>query len=56
MAKNAGLQAIMLKYVQAFLVQTSHTAICNARSHIDAAAGALDPHGARPRRAAPQLR
>ena len=36
MAKNAGLQAVFLKYVQAFLVQTSHTAICNARSHLDA--------------------
>ena len=35
MAKNAGLQPILLKYVQAFLVQTSHTAICNARSHLD---------------------
>ena len=36
MAENAGLQSILLKYVQAFLVQTSHTAISNARSHIDA--------------------
>ena len=36
MAKNAGVQMIFLKYVQAFLVQTSHTAICNARSHLDA--------------------
>ena len=36
LASNAGLQAIMLKYVQAFLVQTAQTAISNARSHIDA--------------------
>ena len=36
MAKNAGLQSILLKSVQAFLMQTSHTAISNARSHIDA--------------------
>src|SRR5688572_21109359 len=35
MAKNAGLHAILLKYVQAFLVQTAHTAICNARSRLD---------------------
>ncbi len=35
MAKNAGLQPILLKYVQAFMVQTTHTAICNARSHLD---------------------
>jgi CRP-like cAMP-binding protein len=35
MAKNAGLQIVFLKYVQAFLVQTSHTAICNARSRLD---------------------
>ena len=35
MARNAGIQAVMLKYVQAFLIQVSHTAICNAHSHID---------------------
>jgi CRP-like cAMP-binding protein len=34
-AKNAGLHATLLKYVQVFLIQTSHTAICNARSHLD---------------------
>src|SRR5215212_4070131 len=34
-AKNAGMQMTMLKYVQVFLIQTSHTAICNARSHLD---------------------
>ena len=26
----------MLKFVQAFMLQTSHTAICNARSRLDA--------------------
>jgi len=36
MAENPGLQSILLKFVQAFLMQTSHTAISNARSHIDA--------------------
>jgi CRP-like cAMP-binding protein len=35
LARNAGVQAVLLKYVQAFLIQISHTAICNARSHID---------------------
>ena len=35
-AKSAGMHGIMLKYVQAFMTQTAHTAICNARSHIDA--------------------
>ena len=34
-AKSAGMHGIMLKYVQAFLTQTAHTAISNARSHID---------------------
>ena len=33
--KNARVQTTMLKYVQAFLIQASHTAICNARSHLD---------------------
>ena len=36
MAKIAGLRALMLKFVQAFMLQTSHTAICNARSRLDA--------------------
>ena len=45
-AKSAGMHGIMLKYVQAFMTQTAHTAICNARSHIDAAAVTLDPDGA----------
>jgi CRP-like cAMP-binding protein len=35
MAASAGVQTVMLKYVQAFLVQVSHTAICNSHSHID---------------------
>jgi len=35
MARNPGVQAVMLKYVQAFLIQVSHTAICNANSHIN---------------------
>jgi len=35
MAKNAALQALFLKYVQAFLTQTSQTAICNARGLLD---------------------
>ena len=35
MAKNAGLQPILLKFVQAFMVQTTQTAICNARSLLD---------------------
>ena len=34
-AKNPGVQKTMLRYVQAFLTQASHTAICNARSRID---------------------
>ncbi len=34
MARNAGVQAVMLKYVQAFLIQVSHTAISNAHSHL----------------------
>jgi CRP-like cAMP-binding protein len=34
-ARSSGMRAIMLKYVQAFLTQTAHTAISNARSHID---------------------
>jgi len=35
MAKNRGLQAVLLKYVQAFLTQTTQTAICNARTLLD---------------------
>ncbi len=34
-AKNPGMQKIFLKYVQAFMTQTTHTAICNARNHLD---------------------
>jgi CRP-like cAMP-binding protein len=29
------MRGLMLKFVQAFMVQTAHTAIANARSHID---------------------
>jgi CRP-like cAMP-binding protein len=32
MAKSPGLQGVLLKYVQAFMVQTAHTAIANARA------------------------
>jgi len=32
MTKSAALQGILLKYVQAFMVQTAHTAIANARA------------------------
>lgn len=35
MAKNPGVQKTLLKYVQAFLLQASHTAICNARNRLD---------------------
>ena len=35
MAKNAELQATLLKYVQAFMVQTAYTSICNARALLD---------------------
>jgi CRP-like cAMP-binding protein len=35
MAKNPGVQKTMLKYVQAFLLQASHTAISNARNRLD---------------------
>src|ERR1044072_9928239 len=34
-AKNPGLQKVFLKYVQAFVVQTSHTAIANAHGRLD---------------------
>ena len=29
------MQGLFLKYVQAFMVQTAHTAICNARAKLD---------------------
>ena len=32
MAKRIAMQRVLLKYVQAFMVQTSHTAIANARA------------------------
>jgi len=35
MAKNPGMQKTMLKYVQAFLIQASHTAIANAHNRLD---------------------
>lgn len=35
MARNVTMQAVLLKYVQAFLIQVSHTAICNAQSRLD---------------------
>lgn len=35
MTKNPGVQKTLLKYVQAFLLQASHTAICNARNRLD---------------------
>jgi CRP-like cAMP-binding protein len=35
MDASAALKALLLKFVQAFMVQTAHTAIANARSHID---------------------
>ena len=36
-AMNASqtLQSLLLKFVQVFMVQTAHTAIANARAHID---------------------
>jgi CRP-like cAMP-binding protein len=33
--KSAGLRAILLHYAQAFLVQTSHTAVANARGSVE---------------------
>jgi CRP-like cAMP-binding protein len=33
--QNAGLQKTFLKFVQTFLVQTSHTAIANAHARLD---------------------
>jgi CRP-like cAMP-binding protein len=35
MAASETLRVILLKYVQAFMVQTAHTAIANARARID---------------------
>jgi CRP-like cAMP-binding protein len=35
MRASDSLRALLLKYVQAFMVQTSHTAIANARAQID---------------------
>jgi CRP-like cAMP-binding protein len=35
MDKSRSLRDCLLKYVQAFGVQTTHTAICNARSRLD---------------------
>ncbi len=35
MDASASLRSLLLKFVQAFMVQTAHTAIANARSHID---------------------
>jgi CRP-like cAMP-binding protein len=35
MIASASLHSLLLKYVQVFMVQTAHTAIANARSHID---------------------
>jgi hypothetical protein len=35
MNASESLRSLLLKFVQAFMVQTAHTAIANARSHID---------------------
>jgi CRP-like cAMP-binding protein len=35
MRASGSLHAVLLKYVQVFMVQTTHTAIANARAHID---------------------
>ena len=35
MSASGTLHALLLKYVQIFMVQTAHTAIANARAHID---------------------
>jgi len=35
MHKSASLRALFLKFVQAFMIQTAHTAIANARSKLD---------------------
>jgi hypothetical protein len=35
MQASGSLHAVLLKYVQVFMVQTAHTAIANARAHIN---------------------
>ena len=35
MDASASLHSLLLKFVQVFMVQTAHTAIANARAHID---------------------
>jgi CRP-like cAMP-binding protein len=35
MKTSDSLHAVLLKYVQVFMVQTTHTAVANARAHID---------------------
>jgi len=35
MRASESLRTLLLKYVQVFMVQTAHTAIANARAHID---------------------
>ena len=35
MKASASLHMLLLKFVQVFMVQTAHTAIANARAHID---------------------
>ena len=35
MSSSGTLHALLLKFVQVFMVQTAHTAIANARAHID---------------------
>jgi CRP-like cAMP-binding protein len=35
MQASASLHGVLLKYVQAFMVQTAHTAIANARTKLD---------------------
>jgi hypothetical protein len=45
MIASASLHSLLLKYVQVFMVQTAHTAIANAHSHIDRRL-ALDIDGA----------
>jgi CRP-like cAMP-binding protein len=35
MDASASLKSLLLKFVQVFMVQTAHTAIANARAHID---------------------
>jgi CRP-like cAMP-binding protein len=34
MRRSASLSALLLKFVQAFMIQTAHTAIANARAHL----------------------